>query len=414
MTFKIITLGCKINAYESQALKEQLLALNYKEVDDTSAEYVFVNTCAVTSTAEKKDFKVVREISRDYKNAKIIVMGCSSQLHKDKYLSIQNVYKVYGTSKRHQIVEELSSENHDCVVDNSRLFKYDNLNISFAEHEVRAYIKIQDGCNNFCSYCIVPYSRGVSRMRDKDDILNEAKRLIDNGYKELVISGIDVGSYYAPSDPKYRLKHLLKDLLEISNKEYRIRVSSIESSQIDEEYIYLFKNNPDKLCPHFHIPLQSGSEKILKLMNRKYDLEYFKKMTDLIKKEVKNVALSTDVITGFPGEDEEEFRKTFEFIKEVGFMRIHAFPYSERPNTVAATLPNSVDKSIRSKRTKELIELSEKLDRDFRLKLKGNKVKVLIESKVEDGLYKGYSENYLECYVKSDVDIVSKFIEYEI
>ncbi len=414
MTFKIITLGCKINAYESQALKEQLLALNYKEVDDTSAEYVFVNTCAVTSTAEKKDFKVVREISRDYKNAKIIVMGCSSQLHKDKYLSIQNVYKVYGTSKRHQIVEELSSENHDCVVDNSRLFKYDNLNISFAEHEVRAYIKIQDGCNNFCSYCIVPYSRGVSRMRDKDDILNEAKRLIDNGYKELVISGIDVGSYYAPSNPKYRLKHLLKDLLEISNKEYRIRVSSIESSQIDEEYIYLFKNNPDKLCPHFHIPLQSGSEKILKLMNRKYDLEYFKKMTDLIKKEVKNVALSTDVITGFPGEDEEEFRKTFEFIKEVGFMRIHAFPYSERPNTVAATLPNSVDKSIRSKRTKELIELSEKLDRDFRLKLKGNKVKVLIESKVEDGLYKGYSENYLECYVKSDVDIVSKFIEYEI
>ena len=414
MTFKIITLGCKINAYESQALKEQLLALNYKEVDDTSAEYVFVNTCAVTSTAEKKDFKVVREISRDYKNAKIVVMGCSSQLHKDKYLSIQNVYKVYGTSKRHQIVEELSSENHDCVVDNSRLFKYDNLNISFAEHEVRAYIKIQDGCNNFCSYCIVPYSRGVSRMRDKDDILNEAKRLIDNGYKELVISGIDVGSYYAPSNPKYRLKHLLKDLLEISNKEYRIRVSSIESSQIDEEYIYLFKNNPDKLCPHFHIPLQSGSEKILKLMNRKYDLEYFKKMTDLIKKEVKNVALSTDVITGFPGEDEEEFRKTFEFIKEVGFMRIHAFPYSERPNTVAATLPNSVDKSIRSKRTKELIELSEKLDRDFRLKLKGNKVKVLIESKVEDGLYKGYSENYLECYVKSDVDIVSKFIEYEI
>lgn len=412
MTFRIITFGCKMNAYESQALREALLKVGMEERKEGEADFFFVNTCAVTKTAEKKDLKTVRELGRDFPHSKIYVFGCSSQLHKEAYLDLPGVIKVYGTSQREKMAAQvLACQGKDNVEENSRQFDFDPLSIEKAEHKSKAYIKVQDGCNNFCSYCIVPYTRGVSRSRNPALVMDEARRLLENGYKEIIIGGIDVGSYQAPNDPNYRLKHLLRDLATLDNeKTYRVRVSSIESSQIDDEYIELFKKYPDRICPHFHIPLQSGSETILKAMHRKYDLDYFLSMTEKIKKEIPKVALSTDVILGFPGESEEEFEKTYQFIEKIGFMRIHAFPYSERPGTVASRIKEGiVDMSIRRERTKKIIELGKRLEQQFRKDHAGEEVHVLIESKNKDGKYQGYSENYLEYQIESEENILDSF-----
>ncbi len=269
-TFAILTLGCKVNFYESESLKEKLLGLGYLEKDCKEATFIFVNTCAVTNQAERQDLQKVRSVARDNPLAKFIVLGCSSQIHKEKYLAIKQVIKVFGTDIKCRSVELLDSPKSDFINTDSRHFQYEDSEIKSSEYPVRAYLKVQDGCNNYCSYCVIPFTRGNSRFRDKDSIIREAKELISNGYHELIIGGIDTGSYHDPKDISYNLTSLLKDLIKISPLPYRIRVSSIEISQIDDSYINLFKDNPQKLCPHFHIPLQSGSERILKLMNRKY------------------------------------------------------------------------------------------------------------------------------------------------
>lgn len=413
MTFRIITLGCKMNAYESEALKEQLIKDGFIESKEGLADLFFVNTCAVTAMAEKKDLKVVRQLSRDYPSSRIYVMGCSSQIHKERYLFIDGVKGVYGTNNRHLIDACIGKEeeNSDHVNLDSRHFSFDPLEIQGAKHSTKAYLKIQDGCNNFCSYCIVPYTRGVSRSRKHQDVLLEAKRLIDNGYKEIIIGGIDVGSYLDPFEDNYRLKDLLKDMVDIkTDKEFRIRVSSIELSQIDDDYIQLFKENLDRLCPHFHIPLQSGSERILRMMNRKYDLSYFSSTVDKIKTAIPKVGLSTDVILGFPNEDEESFKETYEFIQKIGFLRIHAFPYSEREGTPAAAMKKGiVPISIRKERTNKIIALGKELEQKYRKAHAFEEVKVLIEEEIRPNIYKGYSENYLEFEVSSLENIIDTF-----
>ncbi len=418
MTFKIITLGCKMNAYESEALREKLLKSGYIEEKKKEADCYIVNTCAVTHMAEKKDMKVVRDLERDHPNSSIFVMGCSSQIHKEMYLDLKNVKAVYGTFHKDELAECILHGNKeiDNVNKNFRSFTFDDLSISKGEHEARSYIKIQDGCDNFCSYCIVPYTRGVSRSRNHHSILEEMKRLLDNDVKEIIIGGIDVGSYKDPHEDDYRLKHLLKDMCEYTtDKKFRIRISSIECSQIDDEYIQLFKDYPDRLCPHFHIPLQSGCEKILRKMNRKYKLDDFYNMTVKIKQEVKNVALSTDVIFGFPTEKDEDFLETYEFIKRVGFMRIHAFPYSEREGTVASRIKEGiVPVNIRRKRTNQVIKLGEELEKEFRESMKGQELQVLIEGKDKEGLYQGYSENYLEFHLKDEKDITNSFKKFKL
>lgn len=417
MTFRIITLGCKMNAYESQALREKLLKNGYEEAENDADCYI-VNTCAVTHMAEKKDMKTVRDIARDHPDASIFVMGCSSQIHKEMYLGIENVKAVYGTFHKDEMFDCIKSgdKNRDQVNPAFRSFTFDDLSIDKGEHEARSYIKVQDGCDNFCSYCIVPYTRGVSRSRNHKSILQEMKRLVDNGVKEIIVGGIDVGSYRDPHEENYRLKDLLRDMATFeTERQFRIRVSSIECSQIDDEYISLFAKHPERLCPHFHIPLQSGNEKILKKMNRKYRLEDFLSMTEKVKKEIKNVALSTDVISGFPGETDEDFQDTYDFIKKVGFMRIHAFPYSEREGTVAARIKDGIVKmETRRERTNHLIQLGNKLEQEFRDSLKGETLHILIEGRNDKGLYHGYTENYLEFSFPSDEDITNTFREVKL
>lgn len=409
MKFYIVTLGCKVNSYESQALKERLIKAGYEEAKKMDeSDIFFLNTCAVTNEAEKKDLQKARSIARRFPDKPLYVMGCSSQIHKERFLEIETVKTVVGNSKKGQI--ECLKDKDEVDLD-SRHFSYEDTPTEEGEKNVRGYIKVQDGCNNFCSYCVVPFTRGNSRSRKKDSIIKEAKDLLSHGVRELIIGGIDTGSYHDPDDNSYDLTSLLKDMLNLSDTPYRIRVSSIEASQVTDEYIKLFKEHQDVLCPHFHLPLQSGSPEILKKMNRKYSLDAFKALTDKIKKEIPDVALSTDVITGFPTENEMNFKETYDFCKSVGFMRIHAFPYSERPFTMASKLNGSIPVRTRMDRVKELISLSDSNDFNFRKQLQGKSVNVLIESKNKSGLYEGYSENYLRFEIQSDNDIIGQFYQ---
>ncbi|MFA6830138.1 MAG: tRNA (N(6)-L-threonylcarbamoyladenosine(37)-C(2))-methylthiotransferase MtaB [Bacilli bacterium] len=412
MTFHILTLGCKINSYESESIREKMVDLGYLE-SKTAADIFIVNTCAVTKTAENKDLKAVRDISRDYPNSRIFVMGCSSQIHKEKYLAIKGVTGVYGTGNRLKVFSCLKEkEEADNVNPDWLHFIYEEMSIRQGEHLSKATIKIQDGCSNYCSYCIVPYSRGISRCRKHEWIIKEAKELLSSSTRELVIGGIDVGSYTDPEDSNYHLSDLLNELahLEISD-EFRIRVSSIEASQIDDNYIQVFKDNPQRLCPHFHMPLQSGSQHILGLMNRKYSLDDFYAKVLKIKEAIPHAALSTDVISGFPGETDEDFEMTCSFIRKVGFMRIHAFPYSEREGTPAARIKQGVvPMSVRKERTRKLISLSAELDKQYRESLEGLTMKVLIESQDKEGFFHGYTENYLEEKLVSKKNILNSFV----
>lgn len=413
MTFRLFSLGCKMNAYESEALREKLLSYGYEEAKEGPADLLFVNTCAVTHVAEQKDKKLVRELHRLYPEARIFVMGCSSQIHPEWYKSLEGVAGLTGTSRREDLLACVSGGESYLVEKDTRKFTFeDSLSISSSLHEAKAYLKVQDGCNNFCSYCIVPYSRGVSRSRKHEDILEEAKRLLKSGVKELIVGGIDVGSYEDPQNPDYRLAELLEDLANVSEEDYRVRVSSIEASQITPKYISLFAQYKDKLCPHFHIPLQSGSEKILKLMNRRYSLEDYYQMTLKIKEEIPNVGLSTDVICGFPGEGEEEFEETYSFLKKVSYLRIHAFPYSERDGTPAAKISRGVvPMAIRRERVRKLVSLSKELDLKFRKEHQGEKVRILVEQIDKRGYAHGYSENYLPFVVPSEGKEVGEFLE---
>ena len=393
MTFKIVTLGCKVNSYESSIIEDRLLTAGYRK-DEDDPDYIFLNTCAVTANAEKQDRQVLRSLIKKYPDSKFVVVGCSAQVNKDDYLKYKEVIIVKGNDKKCRI-DNLDSKIRDQVNLSSRSFIYDEERSSLPTYKSKAYLKIQDGCDNFCSYCIVPIARGKSRSRDKDSILKELQEYISSGIKEIIIGGIDVSSY---GNNSYTLTDLIKKMTSFKG-DYRIRISSIEISRIDENYVSLFKDNPH-LAYHFHIPLQSGSNKILKLMNRKYTREEFISKVNMIKNILPGIALSTDVITGFPGENEEDFNDTFSLLKDLSFMKIHAFPYSERKYTKAITLSDSVDKQIRKKRVKILDELSKENQKKYYLSSKDN-LDILIE-KVEGNKVYGYSSNNLYVCAESD------------
>lgn len=393
MTFKIVTLGCKVNSYESSIIEDRLLTAGYRK-DEDDPDYIFLNTCAVTANAEKQDRQVLRSLIKKYPESKFVVVGCSAQVNKDDYLKYKEVIIVKGNDKKCRI-DNLDSKIRDQVNLSSRSFIYDEERSSLPTYKSKAYLKIQDGCDNFCSYCIVPIARGKSRSRDKDSILKELQEYISSGIKEIIIGGIDVSSY---GNNSYTLTDLIKKMTSFKG-DYRIRISSIEISRIDENYVSLFKDNPH-LAYHFHIPLQSGSNKILKLMNRKYTREEFISKVNMIKNILPGIALSTDVITGFPGENEKDFNDTFSLLKDLSFMKIHAFPYSERKYTKAITLSDSVDKQIRKKRVKILDELSKENQKKYYLSSKDN-LDILIE-KVEGNKVYGYSSNNLYVCAESD------------
>lgn len=413
--YKTLSLGCKVNTYEIQAVKEILNSNGYVESIDDMCDLFVVNTCAVTQVGEQKSRQMIRKAISKYPNAIVFVMGCYSQLNSKIVSSIEGVNIVIGTSFRKDIIELINEflqtkEQIVRVEEQNRNLSYECLKITNYSENTRAFVKIQDGCNNFCSYCIIPYTRGNFRSRPKEEIFSEIHQLVENGFLEIVLTGIDSAGYGKDFKENYCFNDLLKDIIQREPKLKRIRISSMEESELDDEFIDILKNNP-VVAPHLHIPLQSGSKTVLERMRRKYTKEQFLNTILKIRKAIPDIALACDVIVGFPGETEEEFVECQEFIKECGFNYIHVFPYSIRPGTPASKMPNQIDPRIKKERVHRLIELGEQLKEEYESKFINKELNVIVETySPKEKVYHGYSDNYIDVKIKSDDDILGKYI----
>lgn len=414
-TIAFHTLGCKVNTYESNAMLKIFNEAGYQEVDFKEIADVYViNTCTVTNTGDSKSRQMIRKAIRKNPQATVCVVGCYSQIAPEEIEQIEGVGVVLGTQHRKDIVkyvdEYLKTGKPVIKVDNvMNLKKFEDLNIDRFKN-TRAFLKIQDGCNNFCTYCIIPYARGRVRSRDKDSVLNQAKTLVANGYVEIVLTGIHTAGYGEDLD-NYSFYDLLVDLVKIDGLK-RLRISSIETSQISDEIINLIGSN-DIIVDHLHIPLQSGCDATLKRMNRKYTTSQYLEKINKIRNYLPNIAFTTDVIVGFPGESDEEFEETCNFIKEVNYSELHVFPYSPRRNTPAAKMKDQVDDKIKHERVNRLLELSKELNRDFALKQIGKTLKVLFEKRDGDYLV-GHASDYLKVRVKTTDNLIGEIVEVKI
>ena len=367
-----------------------------------------------TNTGDSKSRQMIRKAIRKNPQATVCVVGCYSQIAPEEIEQIEGVGVVLGTQHRKDIVkyvdEYLKTGKPVIKVDNvMNLKKFEDLNIDRFKN-TRAFLKIQDGCNNFCTYCIIPYARGRVRSRDKDSVLNQAKTLVANGYVEIVLTGIHTAGYGEDLD-NYSFYDLLVDLVKIDGLK-RLRISSIETSQISDEIINLIGSN-DIIVDHLHIPLQSGCDATLKRMNRKYTTSQYLEKINKIRNYLPNIAFTTDVIVGFPGESDEEFEETYNFIKEVNYSELHVFPYSPRRNTPAAKMKDQVDDKIKHERVNRLLELSKELNRDFALKQIGKTLKVLFEKRDGDYLV-GHASDYLKVRVKTTDNLIGEIVEVKI
>lgn len=361
MKVGICSLGCKVNIYEAEFVANILKENNYEIVDfEDKADIYIINTCSVTNESDKKSRKMINRARKNNKDAIIIVMGCYSQLNADK-IDADIILGNKDKSNIVKLIEEYKTKNNKItkIYDLTKT-KFEEMEISKFTNHTRAFVKIQDGCNAFCSYCIIPYTRGRVRSKDKTSVIKEVTKLVNNGYKEIVLTGIHTGRYGI--DINTTLEELLKELVEIPNI-YRIRLSSIEINEITPGIIKLLKENK-VMAKHLHIPLQSGSNKILKLMNRRYNKEEFKNMITKIK-EIPNISLTTDLIVGFPNETEEDFKETLDTLNEIKFTKIHTFPYSRRNGTPAAAMENQVPPEVKKDRVHKIIKLSDKDEEEF-------------------------------------------------
>ena len=409
------TLGCKVNTYESNAMLKIFNEAGYQEVDFKQVADVYViNTCTVTNTGDRKSRQMIRKAIRKNPKATICVVGCYSQTAPEEIEKIEGVGVVLGTQYRSDIVkyvdEHLETGEMVIKVDNvMNLRKFEDLNIDRFKN-TRAFLKIQDGCNNFCTYCIIPYARGRVRSRQKESVLNQAQRLVDNGYVEIVLTGIHTAGYGEDLDD-YSFYELLVDLVKIKGLK-RLRISSIETSQISDEIIDLIGSN-EIIVDHLHVPLQAGSDATLKRMNRKYTTAEYLEKINKIRSYLPNIAFTTDVIVGFPGETDEEFEETYNFIKQVNYSELHVFPYSPRKNTPAAKMKDQVNDQIKHERANRLLQLSKELNHEFALKQIGKTLKVLFEKR--DGEYLiGHAGDYLKVKVKTVDNLIGEIVTIKI
>lgn len=397
MKAAIHTLGCKVNIYESEYIINILKENGYQIVDfDSKADIYIINTCTVTNTSDKKSEKMIKRARKQNKDAIIIAMGCHAQIKGDN-IDADIIIGNKDKSKIISLIEEYQ-ENKNKI---KRIYNLDNISfedmyISSFNNHTRAFVKIQDGCDAFCSYCIIPYARGPIRSKDPKTVIKEITSLVENGYKEIILTGIHTGKY--GKDINYTFEQLLKDIIKIKNL-YRIRISSIEINELTDPILDLIKDNKI-IAKHLHIPLQSGSDKILKLMDRKYDLKFYKDRIEKIRKMIKDVSITTDLIVGFPNEDEKDMEDTLKFIKEIKFTKIHTFPYSKREGTKAASMENQIDETIKRKRVKTVLELSDQLEQDF-YQSKLNETEEVIIEQTKDGKSYGYTSNYIKVEINS-------------
>lgn len=401
-TFYIKTLGCKVNSYESEYIRNLLLNNDFEEVE-SNADICIVNTCTVTNTADNKSKQVINNIRKNNPHGIVIAMGCFCQFRENEITDLINADIIIGNKDKSKILDYIN----DYLNNKEQIVKFYDMNdVPFENMEVqkynkhhRAFIKIEDGCNNFCSYCIIPYVRGRVRSKNYDKCINEARDLVNSGHKEIVLAGIHTGQY---NDDGKRLCDVINGLSKIDGLE-RIRLSSVEIVELDEGMLEILKNN-NKFVSHLHIPLQAGSNNVLKLMNRRYTREEFIDMVNNIKKLRPGISLSTDIIVGFPGETDEDFDDTLELSREVGFSKIHVFPYSDRNGTVASKMKNKVDGNIKKQRVHKLMELSNVLERKYFEENLDSEVEVLIEE-YKEGYYYGFTSNYIPLKLSGNYQI---------
>ena len=403
------TLGCKVNQYETEAMSELFSNSGYEICDfDGFADIYVINTCTVTSMSDRKSRQIIRRAKKQNSDAIVIVTGCYSQTNPESVLELDGVNLILGTKDRKNIVtlaeNTKSTDKLSFVGDIMKTHTFENLEISHYEERTRAFIKIQEGCNQFCSYCIIPYARGPIRSREMNDVILETEKLVNNGYTEIIYTGIHVASYGLDTgEPK--LADLLKEANKIEGLK-RIRLSSIEPMTLDEEFIKRI-SECDKLCHHFHLSLQSGCDETLKRMNRKYTTQEYKKIVDGLRNKYPDVAITTDIMTGFPGETDEEFSKTLDFVKEISFADAHIFQYSQRNGTPAAKRPDQISPEVKEKRSKELIKICKKSQDEFVSSFIGKTMEVLFEQPSKNGYFEGKTSNYITVYVKTDENLQS-------
>lgn len=405
-TFNIITLGCKVNQYESEAVEELFLQKGYEKAKENADIYV-INTCTVTNMSDRKSRQMISRARRDNPEAVVAVMGCYSQVKPEEVAEVEGVDIVLGSRNKENVVDlcedVLQNKNvSDKIIAPSESKSYEELEISNQTEMTRAYIKIQDGCNMYCSYCLIPYARGNIVSRDIPSIVKETKRLANNGFKEIVLTGIHVASFGKDFDEDISLIDVIEAVAEVDGIE-RIRLSSMEPRHITREFLERMKDT-GKACDHFHLSLQSGSDDVLKAMNRKYDTTIFKEKVDLIREVFPNAGLTTDIIVGFPGETEENHKNTMDFVDDIKFAKTHLFKYSPREGTRAAKMENQIDGNIKKERLHDLEKIEEKNRIEFLEKQLGKTLEVLIETKSDlEGFSGGYSTNYLKVNVKEEI-----------
>lgn len=415
---KFITLGCKVNQYETNAMAQKFLEKGYKVIEEyeqngEKPDICIINTCTVTNMSDRKSRQMLRREKENNKNVIVVAVGCYAQVAKNELNKIPEIDLVLGNNEKVNIVkyvEDYINENENNIeiedVMQSRLFS-DFGDITFTE-KTRAVVKIQDGCDRFCSYCIIPYARGRVRSRKPESIISEITKIAEKDIKEVVITGIHIASYGKDFKEEYKLIDLLEEINKIDGIE-RIRLGSIEPLLITDEFAERLKKL-DKICHHFHLSLQSGCDETLKRMNRRYTTEQFREIVKRLRNAYNDVNLTTDIIVGFPGETEEEFEKTYHFLDEIKFYKMHVFKYSQRKGTKAAVMPNQIPGDIKELRSRKLIELSNKNEFEINQKYIGQKVEVLFEEEKE-GCYKGHTANYILIYCKDEKENLANKIQ---
>ena len=410
MTFAIHTFGCKVNIYESEYVINLMQAHGYRKVDfEDDADIYIINTCSVTNEADKKDRKLIHTTRNNHKDKILIVMGCFSQLNPDVIdadIILGNKHK----SKIIELIKEYQNKKEKIIkVEDISDTNFEDMYINrFIEH-TRAFVKIQDGCNAFCAYCTIPYARGNLRSKKFSKVIEEVSELVNNGYKEIVLTGIHTGRY--GKEQNTNLETLLRELVKIEGI-FRIRLSSIEINEITDGIIDLIKNN-SIMAKHLHIPLQSGSNEILSLMNRKYKKEYFIDRIDYIRKEIPDISITTDLIVGFPNETEEYFEETIDTLKKIKFSKIHTFPYSKRNGTVAATMPNQVDGNVKKCRVKEVLMLSNSFEEEYYKSKIGNNYDGIVEDR-KDGKKVVVTSNYIPVVIDDKEVLANTIVDVKI
>ncbi len=416
------TLGCKVNHYETEAIWQLFKENGYERTEfESTADVYVINTCTVTNTGDKKSRQVIRRAIRKNPDAVICVTGCYAQTSPAEIMAIPGVDIVVGTQDRKKMLDYIGQykEERSPINGVGNIMKtrvYEELDVPSFTDRTRASLKIQEGCNNFCTFCIIPWARGLMRSRDPEEVIKQAQQLVNAGYKEIVLTGIHTGGY--GEDMKdYNLASLLRDLESKVIGLKRIRISSIEASQITDEIIEVLDQST-KVVRHLHVPLQSGSNTVLKRMRRKYTMEFFAERLTKLRQALPGLALTSDVIVGFPGETEEEFMETYNFIKEHRFSELHVFPYSKRTGTPAARMEDQVDEEVKNERVHRLISLSDQLAKEYASTYEGEVLEVIPEELDKDnptsGLYIGYTDNYLKVKFDATEDMIGKIVKVKI